>query len=393
MRASWPLAAFLLVACGCGGLRTAGKGSELAAVPTPELERRASTAPQAAVFRELAHRMLQEERLRECESYLQRALELEPRSSDAYNLRGMLRATEGAAEAAADDFRRAAELAPDKIGPHLNLGRLLISQRHYQSAAAEFEKALALHPASAEAARLAGDARREGGPSLLAKRHYRRALELRPDDTAAHAGLGEVLTNTGRFAEGREHLRQARALGDASARTQGYLGLACALGIESPADAGEALQHLEAARAGGDTGSHVVYGLGLAYLAAGKHGEAERVLREGIRRFPDVSGLHYTLADLYAATGRARESRSARSRSAALTAVRQEEERLLGEIAGRPQDVEPYRRYGAWLLRRGERARAKPVLAQALRLAPDDPALQRDLRLASGEPDPSANPR
>jgi uncharacterized protein (TIGR02996 family) len=295
----------------------------------------------------------------------------------------MIRAGLGRSDAAGADFQRAGKLAPGKAGPRLNLGKLYLDQKQYQAAAQIFQSALDADPKSHEAARLAGDAWRLGGTSVMAKRFYRKALEISPNDAKAHAGLGMILTNTGRFPEAREELSRARDLHDDSPEARGYLGLAYALGAETPDEGRKALEHLSAARAAGEDGAQVFYGLGLANLALHDYPAAETALKEGIRSHPDVAGLYYTLSDVYAATGRPEESRAARARSAALASVRQQEDRMLEAISADPKEVSRYLAYAQWLIGRGEYSRAEPLFRQVLRLDGSNAAATRGLRLVA----------
>lgn len=295
----------------------------------------------------------------------------------------MAYAETGRLEQAETEFRRAAKIAPRDVGPLLNLGRLYEAQEEYQIAARAFEAAMQVDPKHSEAAFLAGEAWRQFGSALAAKRCYRKALDIRPDYAEAHARLGEVLTNGKRVEEARGHLERARALGDNSPRTLGYLGLAGALGAQTLEEGQRALEHLRAARAAGEQDSHLFYGIGLAGIAARQYDTAEQALLEGIRLFPDVAGFYYTLADVYAATGRGPESRAAREKSARLAQVRDREEAFLQTIAGNPNDPRRYLRYVDWLLARGDYQRAIEPIRQALRLEPRNRAAIRSLQQAA----------
>jgi uncharacterized protein (TIGR02996 family) len=381
-----------LPVAGCRKPSPPAAAPDLTQISTPELEIRASSGRDARALRELAYRAMQDGKPGAALAHLRRALEIEPSSSDAYNIRGMLQAQGGRIEEATASFERASELAPQKAGPRLNLGKLYLERKQYHAAAEALQKALEADPDNAEAAVLAGDAWRLARSSVAAKRYYRKALELRPDEARAHAGLGEVLTNTGRPAEAIEQLSRALALGDDSSRTRGYLGLAYATGIESQDDARRAQEHLAAAYKAGERDSHVYYGLGLAHMALHDYQGAERILLEGVRAHPDVAGLFYTLADVYAATGRQQQSRAARAKSAALAALRQEEEMFVEAITADPKDTSRFLKYTDWLMARGDHARAVPLLQQVLRLDRGNKRAARDLQRALKTPPRAGSP-
>lgn len=380
----WVVVAAGLITAGCRHTAPAAPPAspEYNQLPLEEVRRRANSGTDARALRELAYRTLQQG---DAEGTLRQsdlALTLDANSADAHNIRGMAYAQLSRPADAAREFQTAVKCAPKRIGPRLNLGRLFLTAGQYAVAAQVFQEALRVDPKSNEAAKLAGDAWRLAGSSLTAQKYYRKALEIHPDDPQTLARLGEVLVNRGRCDEAREILARARELGDQEARTRSYLGLAWAITAAGPEEAATALEHLEGARAAGEQGSHVYYGLGLAYLTRGDLKQSARVLNEGLRRYPDVPGLHYTLADVLARTGRAAESQKSRERSAELTVLHAREERFVDALSEHPNEIRRYLDYADWLLGRGEGERALPVLQQALRIRPKDPEISRRLTRA-----------
>ncbi|MGV3720206.1 MAG: tetratricopeptide repeat protein, partial [Actinomycetota bacterium] len=151
----------------------------------------------------------------------------------------------------------------------------------------------------------------------------------------------------------------------------------------SRAEGREAANRLAPARAAGERGSHLYYALGRAYLASQDHPAAIRMLNEGIKAHPDVAGLYYTLADVYAASGRPEESRAAREKSARLAAVRDQEEKLLKTIAEQPEQSDRYLPYIDWLIKRRDFETAVAPLRQVLRMDPQNSTARHQLQVVA----------
>ncbi|MGV3721546.1 MAG: tetratricopeptide repeat protein, partial [Actinomycetota bacterium] len=175
-----------------------------------DLQRQAANGRDVRAGRELAFRLLNDDKLDEALVQANATVKLDPRSSDGHNIRGMVYAALGRADLAEADFKQASKLAPTKAGPRMNLGRLFTALGEHQAAAVWLQQASDLNPRNAEAASLAGAAWQQAGSALIAKRYFRRALDIRPDDPRALAGLGEALINGGRAVEARGMLERAR---------------------------------------------------------------------------------------------------------------------------------------------------------------------------------------
>jgi len=399
---SWPMAALsngpndgvlgwrlwiLVLLVAVGGCRSHPATPAAVTPPPPatveQLRARLETNQDAAAGRELAYRSLQAGDLAAAKQYVEQSLALDANSSDGHNIQGMVYAQRGNPVLAETCFKQAGRLAPEKAGPDLNLGRLYLGLQRYPLAARAFERAQKKDPNSLQAALLAGEAWMKAGSSIAAKLQYRKALKLDPRQAGAHAALGQLLINGGRFVEARKHLEKARELGDDSPATEGYLGMAYAIGIQTDEDIQRALKHLDHAYKAGERGSQMYYGLGFAHLAAKDYPGAERLLREGLQRYPDVAGLYYTLADVYAATGRYEKARLAREKSARLAELREREKKFQQAIIAAPGQAAPRLAYARWLLKRGDYARAEDQFRQALAADPQSAEARRGLAKAT----------
>jgi tetratricopeptide (TPR) repeat protein len=150
----------------------------------------------------------------------QKALELDPETSQAHvNLISLYGRT-GARDKAREHYEAALRLDGSVADAHYNYGVLLASERRESEAADVFRKALEVdpfHPAAHNnlAALLARQGRYEE-----AARHYRQTLANDPQHGSARLNLGRVLVRLGRPQEAagllRQALERAERIGDAT---------------------------------------------------------------------------------------------------------------------------------------------------------------------------------
>jgi len=154
---------------------------------------------------------------------LLRARTLDPNSADiAYNAGTVLHALGRPAEAVAE-YATAIALAPKHADACNNLGVVLKELGEFAAAAEAFDAALAARPAFVAARNNAGSLARTLGRMDEAERHYRAALDLSTDESAAIApslaaersatynNLGNVLKDTGALDAAVDSYRQALA--------------------------------------------------------------------------------------------------------------------------------------------------------------------------------------
>jgi hypothetical protein len=108
-----------------------------------------------------------------------------------------------------------------------------------------------------------------------------------------------------------------------------------------------------------------VLNLAQAWLAQGRHGDAEALLQRALRRNADAAPLHVVHAELLRRTGRDTQAEAPLRRAVALA----------------PRDATALKALALWLVRQQRLAEAVPVLQQALRETPNDAALARVLTL------------
>lgn len=218
-------------------------------------------------------------------------------STEAYEryLRGryhFMRLTPQDMRASFGYFREAVELDPDYTQAWLGLAsvsfRIPIAgeappREYYPVARQAAERALELDPDSAEAYAMLGWIEHWFAWNWTASEaHFRRAIELNPNDTESHLGYAHLLSNSGRHERAIREVRRARELSP-------YYPVAAALEGKFLLQAGradEALRRLQASRqVGKDLWLYHVAIAG-AYAAAGRTDEA----LAGLRRARELSG-------------------------------------------------------------------------------------------------------
>jgi len=175
---------------------------------------------------------------------------------------------------------------------------------------------------------------------LRALARGRKAVALQPDSPAAHALLGRALARSGDYDGAVAELKQAVALNPSDDEALAALGDVLALAGDS-AGAIAALE--EAARFRPGRAGNEYFSLGLAYILAGRPGDAVRVL-ERSKTIDDKDRNGYTdalLAGAYALLGRpedaAREAETMRHIDPTFDVA------TFGDLLRRPEDRETLR--------------------------------------------------
>jgi tetratricopeptide (TPR) repeat protein len=193
-------------------------------------------------------------------------------------------------------LREAITLDPTDLAARIDLGRLLLLQRKPQQAAAEFERATALHPDSAETQFELGGAYEAAKNLAKAEAAYREALKLQPNFGKAHYGLGALLARTGRRKEAAPHIaayqaefqkQQEETLRTGARRAElnlGWVKLRGGLPQEALDHFGRYPENLEALR-----------GAAEALVQLGRDAEAIQTYERAVALAPDDAGLRYEL--------------------------------------------------------------------------------------------------
>ncbi|MBX7057226.1 MAG: tetratricopeptide repeat protein [Leptospirales bacterium] len=208
---------------------------------------------------------------------------------------------------------------------------------------------------------------------------FRQAIERNPASARAQAGAGQACLGLGQNERAREHLAQAVQLAPGDLNSRIRLAEAhIRLGELAPAE-----KQLMEVRKRDPSNIENNYSLGLLYRARGAATLAESFFQRTLRLSPAHAGAMTGLAMVYADRGRLGEAQRlldrARQINPGLPAIPAAEGRLrLAEAEGSNDGAE----------RRRLLQMAHEAFQTAARLAPEDPALQRqlaDLELQLGD--------
>ena len=145
----------------------------------------------------------------DAEEAYQRAVELAPDYSAAWNNLGVARGGQGNYAGAEEACRRAVELAPDDSAAWNNLGVARGGQGNSAGEEEAYQRAVELAPDDSEAWYNLGAVRGRQGNHAGAEEAYQRAVELTPDNSAAWNNLGVALYYQWNFKESKKALVKA----------------------------------------------------------------------------------------------------------------------------------------------------------------------------------------
>jgi tetratricopeptide (TPR) repeat protein len=190
---------------------------------------------------------LEQNQYKAAASDIEKALELSPRSAQAFFLRGTLYFHQEAYDKALKALKKAIELDPSQLEPRiqmiavyanagqyekaiyeatkmldqgiidpvllLNRGYAAMSLGKYDLAAGDFEKALQLNPELAEARNNLGFVRFRNGETREGRKLIEQGLRLNPQNALAYAFRALILNSEGKSDSACADLKRARALG------------------------------------------------------------------------------------------------------------------------------------------------------------------------------------
>jgi tetratricopeptide (TPR) repeat protein len=159
--------------------------------------------------RHLAEVLLMAGRRGEAAAHLQKAREIELRSTSSHNELGLLLLESGRLDEALAEFRQAVQQKPESAPAHANLARALTKHGEPAEALLELRKALELDPRCAPAHYQLGLLAAQRGDTEEAIREWRQTLDLDPNDAPAHDSLATALYARGQTAEALTHWREA----------------------------------------------------------------------------------------------------------------------------------------------------------------------------------------
>jgi len=200
-------------------------------------------------------------------------------------------------------FRHAIAVTPDNYIAYNNLGAAL-NDGQPAEAIANFQAALRLKPAFANAESNFGEALLTEGNPGEAVPHLERALKLQPDLVEAHTNLGSALIKLGQADAAVAQYREALRLQPDSPEAHGGLGVV----LNEKGQSQDALAELREAVRLKPEYADAHYNLGRVLGLLGRTDEAIAEFRETIRLKPKDAAAHFNLGTALASKGAVRRS-------------------------------------------------------------------------------------
>jgi tetratricopeptide (TPR) repeat protein len=230
------------------------------------------------------------------------------------------RLAEGADSKAADQLTQILELNPG------DAESLYLAGKAYERLATETaEDLFALNPDSASVRLLRGEAFERGPRNDFEKAlaEYRKAVELQPDDPAAHHAIGRVLFKMKRFDEAVPHLQEVLARNRMHGMANYLLGKIHLVNRNRVT----AIKHLQAAVDARPGLSDAKRDLAQALVFSGRYEEGIGLYEKLLRVNADDASLHALMAVAYRTAGRMEEARMHADRARSLGAAKHRPDR------------------------------------------------------------------
>ena len=190
-------------------------GQDYSVSDSPEVKRRQTVRTLLA----RAVQRLQSGQADEAEKDARAALKLEPGSTDAVTLLGIIEDRRGNAVLAGQHYRRAAELAPAHGGVQNNYGTWLCANGFAAESLVWFDRAVLApgYATPASALSNAGSCALKSGQNDRASRDLRRALEIEPANAVALEAMAELEFHRQQYMSSRAFVERRLAAGPATA--------------------------------------------------------------------------------------------------------------------------------------------------------------------------------
>ena len=226
-----------------------------------------------------------------------------PTQADQHNERGIELADRGWLEEAEKEFQKAIALDPASAHPHENLAMVHARQKRWREALRAHLHAVEVEPDS-PGARFTLASFLANHALEMAEAEYREAIAADPEHAEAHLELGLALADMGRAAEGLKELEIAVRLApeDPMARHE-LAGL-----LMDEGDYRTAIGHLREAARLEPASFEIHLDLGLCYAQKGFYAEAERAYQKALSLKPDDAMANYDIASLYVQWGRSADA-------------------------------------------------------------------------------------
>ena len=307
----------------------------------------------------------QEQSIQRAIDFFSRAIELDPRYADAYARLGeaylwryrLTRRPEDIA-LAERNATRARELDDTRPGTWITIGMVHAQKGDFVQAELDLESAIARNPRGSLAYRELARVNQRAGQNDRAEANYRKAVELDPQSWSNYSHLGAFLYGANRFAEAEEAFQLATTKAPDNARAWSNLGAAY-YGQKRIDDAVKALSRAVALYNYGPALSNLGT---IALRERRQYAEAARLFERGVEAAPRDYRIWRNLAAAYYWMPGGRDRAAAPLRKAIS---------LLEEARGiEPASAELLAELADSHAMLGEGATARPLAAEAVRLAP-----------------------
>ena len=152
---------------------------------------------------------------------LEKALDYNSRSGEAYSLLAMVNQFEGENELAEKSFRKAISYSEDPSDVHNNYGAFLYAQGRYREALKQLDKAASnvYYPRRSRSYENMGLVALKLDEKELAQKYFKKGLRLNTRLPRAHLELAEILFQQQKYAQAKQHYEQFKQLSRQSARS------------------------------------------------------------------------------------------------------------------------------------------------------------------------------
>lgn len=169
---------------------------------------------------------LRDNRVDEARLVLERALQVDPKSADAYNNLGNVWMKQGRWDEAVGCFHAALQLKPNQPMVHNNLANALLRLNRVPEAILQMQTAVQLKPDLHDTRFNLANTLAQTGQPLAAAEQYRQYLEGRPEDPEARCNYGNVLMSLGQQKEAVTQIDRAVRLRPDSPEIRNLYGVA-----------------------------------------------------------------------------------------------------------------------------------------------------------------------
>jgi protein O-GlcNAc transferase len=264
------------------------------------------TVPDLVQILEVAIAHHQAGRLQQAADAYRKVLHAEPQNAEALRLLGLVAMQTGNPDHALGLLHRS--LTSDATNPwtHNNLGEVHRLRNEPDLAVKCFARAIALKPDFIEALRSLAAIHAAEGRHAEAALVYGSILKSRPDDAAAHLGVGNTLLYRQRFREARASFESALRVNPQFAEARNNLGKA----LQYEGKVSEALECFRKAALDSPGFALPFLNMGIALQEQGNFDEARNAYHEALSLDPGLTDTHSRLGTLLHQEGRYAEARA-----------------------------------------------------------------------------------